>query len=53
MYGTVHFYLKIKNVQYCTLKNCGAYNVVLPKNNDNKAITIAAIYAPLDSDDKF
>ena len=29
MYGTVHFYLKIKNVQYCTLKNCGAYNVVL------------------------
>ena len=31
MYGTVHFYLKNKNVQYCTLKKCGAYIVVLPR----------------------
>ena len=30
MYGTVHFYLKNKNVQYRTLKKCGAYIVVLP-----------------------
>ena len=30
MYGTVHFYVKNKNVQYCTLKYCGPYTVVLP-----------------------
>ena len=30
MYGTVHFYVTNKNVQYCTLKYCGPYIVVLP-----------------------